>query len=55
MAPYLFLIEVCLAKILFQNLISIKSYRGKSFGRPARPPSLDQKGLIAKISLKKRD
>ena len=29
---YVFLIEVWLVKILFQNRISIKSYRGKPLG-----------------------
>ena len=31
-ANYVFLIEVCLGKILFSNFVSIKSYRGKTFG-----------------------
>ena len=36
---YVFLIEVWLVKILFQNRISIKSYRGKTFrGWPRLPP-----------------
>ena len=45
------LIEVWLAKILFRNLISIKSYRRKTFGltRPPPPPGsgkVDGKILI---------
>ena len=41
----MFLIEVCLAKISFQNLISTKSYQGKIFGGRLDPP-LDQEGKI---------
>ena len=37
---YVFLIEVWLVKILFQNRISIKSYRGNP-----PPPPLDQERL----------
>ena len=39
-----FLIEVWLAKISLSNLISLKSYRRKTFGGLTRPP-LDQEGL----------
>ena len=45
---YVFLIEVWLVKILFQNRTSIKSYRGKTFSWWARlppPPPLDQERL----------
>ena len=44
MPTYVFSIEVWLAKISFQNLISIKSYRGKTFGGVCSTP-LDQEGL----------
>ena len=44
MLPYVFLFEICLAKMSFWNLISIKSYRGKTFGGSVRP--LDQEGLF---------
>ena len=44
-----FLFEVWLVKILFQNRISIKSYRGKTFRGWARllppPPPPDQERL----------
>ena len=44
MPPYVFLIDVWLAKISFLNLIFIKSYRGKTFGNTSL--SLNQvKGL----------
>ena len=48
MPPYVFLIEVWLAKISSKkNLISIKRYRGKTFGGGGRlDPPLDQEGLI---------
>ena len=48
-APYVFLIEDWLAKISFQNLISIKSYRGKTFGGVGSTP-LDQEGLKADVT-----
>ena len=47
MPSYVFLIEVWLVKILFQNHTSIKSYRGKTFRGWARlPPPPPRSGEI---------
>ena len=50
MQPYVFLIEVWLAKSSFQNIISIKSYQEKTFrGRLApldREELIDHNGII---------
>ena len=39
MPPYVSLTEIWLEKISFQNLISIKRYRGKTLGGRSRHPT----------------
>ena len=53
MSLYVILTEVCLAKSSFENLISIKSYQGKTFGgmTPLRSGKVKIIKLITIITL----